>query len=329
MEKSNIEELYEWMDNITHLIQQYVNETYLDSLAYTMEILFHQKVPERFDKQLTHKLQQALDKLNMDTYTTDEIRKAIQLVMLKGMKGSTQQQHMMTPETVALIIAYLSSKLFTDKEKLRIFDPAGGTGNLLTTVLHQLPQAKEAYASEVDLTLIQLAAWNANLQKMQIEFFHQDSLQPFLLDPVDLIVSDLPVGYYPDDVHARSFELKAKEGLSYAHHLFIEQSLNYTKPGGYLIFIIPEFLFTSDQAEQLRQFIHKYAHIVGVISLPDTVFQSEKHRRSILILQKKGQNTTAPNQPLLVKMPSFSNSSAMENILGQINNWFQMYNKRS
>lgn len=124
---------------------------------------------------------------------------------------------------------------------------------------------------------------------MDIEFFKQDSMRPFLIDPVDLVVSDLPVGYYPDDVRASEFELKADDGQSYAHHLLIEQSLMYTKEAGYLIFLIPNFLFTSDQAEKLHQFLREHAHIVGLLQLPESIFKTDKNTKSILVLQKKGR----------------------------------------
>jgi site-specific DNA-methyltransferase (adenine-specific) len=327
MEKSNVETLYEWLDNTTATIENYVNEPYLDCLTYTLEILFYREVPEQWDDMTAQKLKAALQELKNDTLDKTDIRKAVQLAILKGMKGSTQQQHLMTPDTVALIVGYLAQKLTASKSELRIFDPAGGTGNLITTVLDQLQQTEEAFASEVDPTLIQLAVLNANLQERQIEFFHQDSLQPFLMDPVDLVIADLPVGYYPDDIRANDFELKADEGHSYAHHLFIEQGMNYTKEAGYLIFVIPEFLFDSDQSDKLHRYLREYAHIVGVLRLPETAFTSKKNIKSILILQKKGNNTTAPAQPLLAQVPSFKNTNAMEKSLGQINDWFQLYMK--
>ena len=52
--------------------------------------------------------------------------------------------------------------------------------------------------------------------KKEIEFFHQDSLAPFLMDPVDLIVSDLPVGYYPDDIRANDYELRREWAFLFA-----------------------------------------------------------------------------------------------------------------
>src|SRR5690625_1167335 len=239
------------------------------------------------------------------------------------MKGNTQQQHLMTPEAVALLVGYLAEKFMKKHESVRLFDPACGTANLLTTVMGHIDKPMTAFASEVDPTLTRLAVAYANLLEKNIEFFQQDSLRPFLIDPVDIVVADLPVGYYPDDEQAKKFELKASEGHSYAHHLFIEQSLYYTKDGGYLILIVPHFLFDSDQSDQLHRFLQKYTEIVSVIQLPESAFVSKEQAKSILVLRKKSEHVTPINQPMLVDMPSFSDTQAMENILVQMNDWFK------
>ncbi|MGY0693064.1 class I SAM-dependent methyltransferase [Virgibacillus sp. FSP13] len=325
MEKTNVEKLFDWIDQTSLMIQQNKNEPYLDSLATTLECLFNQNVTDDVDDIVAQKIQHALKNLPFHSFETEEIHKAIQLAILKGMKDSTQQQHLMTPEAVALLIGYLAEKVTKGYEKLRVFDPACGTGSLLTTIVKQLKQPTEAFGSEVDPTLIKLSLLNANLQKTNIEFFHQDSLGPFLLDPVDLVVADLPVGYYPDDIRANDYELKADEGHSYAHHLFIEQSMNYTNDGGYLIFVIPDFLFNSDQADKLHAYLQKNAHIIGVLRLPESAFKSEKSAKNILVLQKKGNQTSSPKQPLLVQLPSLKNAKAMNDILDQMNSWFANY----
>lgn len=325
MERTKVELLFEWIDNTTEIIEQHLNEPYLDSLVVALETLFYQGAEESMDDILSHKLNSALDRVNLEEYQSDDIRKAIQFAVLKGMKDNTQQQHLITPEAVALIVGYLAQKIMHNQKDIRIFDPASGTGNLLTTVLSQFNERVDAYASEVDPTLIQLALVNANLQKTTVEFFHQDSLRPFLMDPVDLIVSDFPVGYYPDDIRAANYELKSDEGHSYAHHLFLEQSMNYTKPGGYLILLVPNIIFDSEESDKVHTYIQKNAHMVGVVQLPESAFKSEKSSKCILILQKKGKNTEGPKQPLLVQLPSLKNTSAMEDVLGKMNNWFKEY----
>lgn len=327
MEKSTVELLFEWFDRTAQEIQAHLNEPYLDSLSEAMATLFYEEAAEDIDDLLKKKLENALTEIRKINYTEADLQKGIQLAILKGMKGSTQDQHLMTPESIGLLVGYLANKLMKDKKEIRLFDPVSGTGTLLMTVMAQLSGKLAAFASEVDPTLVQLSVMNANLQKKEIEFFHQDSLAPLLIDPVDLVVADLPVGYYPDDIRAGNFELRAKEGHSYSHHLFIEQSLNYTKDGGYLIFIIPHFLFDSDQSDQLKEYLHNHAHIVGVLSLPESIFKSKQNIKSILILQKKGENTKGPKQPLLVQMPALTNTRAMEDILEQMNGWFKTYDE--
>lgn len=323
MEDSKVVHLFGWIEDVTNHVQTQLNEPYLDSLAIVLEAIFSGGFHEEYAGLIDEETRELLQSEQMETEEVTDITKALQLLMLKGMRETTQQNHTMTPEAISLFIGYLADKLMKNIDDVRVFDPASGTGNLLLIVMGHLTQNLKAYASEVDPTLIKLSLFSANLQKKNVEFFHQDSLTPLLLDPVDLVVSDLPVGYYPDDVQAEAYKLQASEGHSYAHHLFIEQSLTYTKENGYLIFLIPEFLFESDQADQFKTFIQEHAQILGLLQLPETAFSSKGNRKSILILQKKGSETMEIKQPLLAVLPSFNETELMEDILVKINRWFE------
>ncbi|MFC7061525.1 class I SAM-dependent methyltransferase [Halobacillus seohaensis] len=325
MNQEQVEKLFEWIDETATTIENDMNITYLEALSETLDTLFNGKPFDDIEESLQTKLATQLVKVNREDFEKEELRKGVQLSILKGMKGATQHQHLITPDAVAMFMGYLTSKLFEGEKELKIFDPVAGTGNLITSVMNQLEMNVTAYGSEVDQTLIQLAVANANLQKNQIEFFHQDSLRPFLMEPVDFVIADLPVGYYPDTVQAANFKLKAEQEHSYAHHLFIEQGLNYTKEGGHLMFIVPNFLFDSDQSKELNAFLREEAHIIGMLQLSDSLFKDEKHGKSILMLQKKGKDTKPPKQALLVKLPSFKSPNAMSDILAQMNEWFDDY----
>ena len=87
------------------------------------------------------------------------------------------------------------------------------------------------------------------------------------------------MGYYPNEEVALDYELCAAEGMSYAHHLFIEQSLNYTKEGGYAFFLVPANLFESEQAKQLHKYLKGHAWIQAVIQLPENMFSSKAHEK--------------------------------------------------
>ena len=256
--------------------------------------------------------------------TKEEIRKAVQIAILKGMRKASQPNHQMTPDTLGLLVGYFVEQFFEErlgKEKISIMDPAVGTGNLLITVMNLLDGKVEATGVEVDELLIRLAAATADLTEQPVSLFRQDALQDLLVNPADAVVCDLPVGYYPNEEVALDYELCAAEGMSYAHHLFIEQSVNYTKDGGYLFLLAPTHLFESEQAKQLHKYIKTHAWIQAIIQLPDTMFANKAHEKSIVILQKQGEGFKAPKEVLLAKVPNMQNKQALAMFFEKVQMW--------
>lgn len=324
MKITPVEDLFTILNETAVIMQEELHCTYLEALAETGENLFHESILQDELSELTVKrLRKSYEAIDLSSCTKEEIRKSFQLAILKGMKENVQPNHQMTPDAVGMLMGYLVEKFIQDKS-FRLLDPAVGTGNLLTTVMnHQSGKVIEAIGIEIDDLLIKLAYINANLQEHPIQFFNQDSLEPLFIESADAVVSDLPVGYYPNDIRSAEYKLKADEGHSYSHHLFIEQSMNHVRSGGYLFFIIPNGMFESDQAPKLHEFIKENAYIQGLIQLPLTMFKNEKAAKSIFILQKKGEGVTPPKQALLVNLPSLSKTAEAEKILKKIDVWFK------
>ncbi|AAU15888.1 class I SAM-dependent methyltransferase [Bacillus anthracis] len=320
-----VETLFSIFDSSAVVLRKELDVTYLEALVETGDNLFEGAIlQEELSEAAIERLNREYSTFNEETYKGEEIRKAFQLAILKGMKEGVQANHEMTPDAVGMFMSYLFHKFMQGQNEITVLDPAIGTGNLMTTVFNSAKEGltMSGFGVEVDEVLIKLALVNANLQKHAIEFFHQDGLAPLYIDPVDAVVSDLPVGYYPNEIGASEYKLKADEGMSYAHHLFIEQSVKHTKEGGYLFFLVPNFIFESDQAPKLHAFIKETCFIQGLLQLPVSMFKNEKNAKSIFVLQKKGPSVTMPKQALLVELPKFSNMKAMEDIMDQLNTWF-------
>lgn len=301
---STMEKTFYFIDNNTTKIQKEQENAYLESLLTTTENWLDGIIKPEAGA------------------SKEDIRKALQLAVLKGMKEHIQPHHQMTPDALGLLVGYLV-ELFVKKEQAVIMDPAVGTGNLLLTVMNYLDGRLTGAGVEIDDLLIRLASNAGNLIEQPITFYLQDALQPLLIDPVDVVVSDLPVGYYPDEEIAATYELKADEGMSYAHHLFIEQSLKHTADGGYLFFIVPKALFESAQASQLHSFLKKHAHIQSVMELPDSLFKNSAHAKGILVLQKKKEGIKAPKEVLLARVPNMSKPESMSKFFSQVTGWFK------
>jgi site-specific DNA-methyltransferase (adenine-specific) len=317
-----VEELFTVVNETATLLQEELNCSYLEALAETGENLFQEAIIQDELSELSAKrLKKTYDSISLSRFTKEEIRKSFQLAILKGMKESVQPNHQMTPDTIGMFIGYLLKK-FIKNNTYRLLDPAVGTGNLLTAAINQeLDKSVEGIGIEIDDLLIKLAYINANLQEHPIQFYNQDSLESLFIEPVDAVISDLPVGHYPNDVRAADYQLKADEGHSYAHHLFIEQSIKHVKSGGYLFFVIPNGLFESEQSKKLHEYLNETVNIQGIVQLPETMFKNKQTQKSILILQKKHENVKPPKQVLLVNMPSLSNGREVEKILLNIDRW--------
>ncbi|WP_077214244.1 class I SAM-dependent methyltransferase [Bacillus dakarensis] len=322
MKISPVEDLFSIFNETAAILQEELSITYLEALAETGENLFQQSILQEGLSELTVKrLKKSYDSFQLSKYPKEEIRKSFQLAALKGMKESVQPNHQMTPDTVGMLIGYLVSK-FVDSSPIRLLDPAVGTGNLLTTVINQQTnKTVEGIGVDIDDLLVKLAYVNANLQEHPLQLFNQDSLEALFIDPVDAIVSDLPVGYYPNDAGASQYKLKSDEGHSYAHHLFIEQSVNYSKDGGYLFLVIPNGLFESKEAPKLHEYLQEHVYIQAILQLPSTMFRNKDSMKSILILQKKGAEAKQPKQVLLVNLPSLSIATEVDKILRKIDQW--------
>lgn len=306
MEK--FENIFTHLDTQSSTVSKSLNITYLDGLV----------------KALNQLIEKGNDELLAEA-SKEEIRKAIQLAILKGMRKNVQPNHQMTPDSLGFLVGYFVDQFFEQKlkedGKLTILDPTIGTGNLMLAVMNQLDGKIQGAGVEIDELLIQLAAASGDLQQQPINLYRQDALQHLLIDPVDGVICDLPIGYYPDTEFAENFEIHSEEGMTYAHHMLIEQSVNYTKPGGYLFFLVPNNIFESEQASLLYTFIQKHAWIQAVVQLPENLFKKQDMAKSLFIIQKKEENGKPVKDVLLAKVPKLDNIQGLESFFAQVLKW--------
>ncbi|ARK20599.1 class I SAM-dependent methyltransferase [Sporosarcina sp. P26b] len=292
--------------------------TYYDNHAAATDGLYLDAVLEASEKWLDQP--SAVDLQDPDK---EEIRKGIQLALLKGLKQSTQAHHQMTPDTIGFLIGYLINKLVDTKQPVTFLDPAAGTGNLLFTVMNQYKGSASASAVEIDDVLIQIAVATANLLELPVSFYLQDALRPLPIDVVDAVVSDIPVGYYPDDEVAMEYELMASEGHAFSHYLYIEQSMRYVKPGGYGLFIVPSKLLTAEGAEPILNFVKEHKLLRGLLELPDSIFADQRFAKSILLLQQPPNENYVMPDVLLAKIPELGNAKAMQKFFDKLSVWME------
>ncbi|MBU8909254.1 class I SAM-dependent methyltransferase, partial [Desertibacillus haloalkaliphilus] len=131
--------------------------TYLEGLAEAGENLFRGEVCQSVNPEQKKWLLDKLSSMDLESVSKEDVRKAYQLAVLKGMKGAVQPHHSMTPDAVCLFLSYLVNKVLNKSEEPAVLlDLAAGSGNLVNAILNQSNKSLSAGAFEVDETLLKL-----------------------------------------------------------------------------------------------------------------------------------------------------------------------------
>ena len=329
MELKDIEQAYQTLSQIIEIFQKQLDLSYFDALIEALSDLLENQIngKEEIDASTVAELEKLYRHLGLSEFSSEEIRQVIQLLLLGSYKKErVQPNHQMTPDSIGYLITFLIEKI-TSKEKLNsVLDLTVGTGNLLAVILNNLKalgnQNLKAYGVDNDDTLLAIADVSLALQRINnVELFHQDALDNLMLPQVDLVVSDLPIGYYPLDERAAQFETHAAEGHSFAHYLLIERGIEKLAENGWGLFVVPSGIFETEEAQPLLKMIQKNGYLQGLLNLPRELFVSEKSRKAILMVQKKGDHAHQASQVLLGDFPSLKNKKEFNGFLDEINAW--------
>ncbi|CAM3096103.1 site-specific DNA-methyltransferase (adenine-specific) [Lactobacillus bombicola] len=327
---NNIEELFENFLNCVEYLQKALNVSFGEALTETFDNLENNQIKVELgapDKATVEKLSQKYKKLNYDKLSQQlKVQVYIYLILKAVNEDALDINQMPTPPIVATIVAMFMQKLLPDK-KITIADPAIGTGNLLFSVINQLKHANHSKMNyhllgiDNDEEMLSFADIGAHLNGLDIELYCQDALTPWLFTNPDVVVADLPIGYYPIDDNANNFATKAEKGHSFAHLLFIEQIIKNLKAGGYAFLVVPKAILTGKGGSDFMPWLSDKVFLRAIIELPDNVFQNKTNQKSILVFQNHGNNVQN-SEVLLTKLDSLKKEEDLIKLNVNLNEWY-------
>jgi site-specific DNA-methyltransferase (adenine-specific) len=333
LSEKDTENLFNVLNSSAETLKGKLDISYLDALIETGDNLInHGEVHVEDgipDSDTITKLTNLYKSINYRDINSESVRQAVQLCMIRATKEDTiQANHQITPDTIASIIGYLIIRLYSNFRNLNILDLSVGMGNLLFTVMNQLKSAingikVHATGIDNDDSMLAIASISMQLQQIQdkVDLIHQDAINNILIDDVDLVVSDLPVGYYPIDDNTVNYQTRSGNGHSYAHHLLIEQGMNHVKPGGFGVFLVPSNIFNTKESKSLLKWSQDSAYLQALLNLPKEIFNNKSAQKAILILQKHGQRAHQANKIMIGEFPSFKDVSAFQKFIAELVEW--------
>ncbi|MEC9485675.1 MAG: hypothetical protein UMR38_07350 [Candidatus Izemoplasma sp.] len=304
--KAHIEKFYDYFDMVANILYEQNQLGYIEGMNVAFDFLLDREFEYDLVEDDMERIYQVKKVVENTDFNPEEVRKAVQLGILKGFKHTYETNAKMTPDSIGLFMGYLVSKLYPDLTEINsILDPMMGTGNLIYTICNQLEIRPKVIGVDDDILQCRLARNFGDLLSIDNEIFYQDT-RSYLDKGFDVVCTDLAI-----------FEKKDP----YLPYQIINHTLNALNQDKFLIALIENDFFEQKDSDVFKEEIHKKAHVFGLIKLSESLFS--KHPKSILILQKKQKEPqNDKGKFLLVDLPSFTDNEAFSHTIKQIDQWF-------
>ncbi len=294
-----MELFYDVLSETMETLYDVSKKDYFTLYFETIKNILESDLTEKYDSETNEKLLRIYKRLEDKDFTPEDVRKALQSTIIKGL-NEIKEVNDVTPDTLGYLIAYLISRMSSQKD-LKILDPLAGSGNLLLSIEEHLTANCELFAIENNKLKTEILKSMADLTSTMIEIYFQDTLNIKMKD-MDFVVFDMTTSYTIDPYFPYYLVL---------HHL---ESL---KDDGYMIGLLPNDFFEHDNDKMFKNKLENIGRVYGIIELPDNIFKSNP--KSIIIFKK---NTLKDKNCLMVKLPSFDDERAFNDVLSRIEDWF-------
>lgn len=276
---------------------------YFDLFFLTTNNILEGEVLNDLSEEDQLELEKIYEPIRTLNINVEQVRKAIQAIILRGFKEENLNNGSMTPDTIGMLFAYLISKFEPKKRNVKILDPIAGVGNLMWTLVNHLELDIDAYLVEHNELFVRIMKTYSDMLNQESNIYFQNTLNTKITN-MDYVVCD-----FDNDT--------LNEGKYFPYEC-IKHHLNSLKDDGIMLSIIPNDFFSFDENQEFKKEITKTSSIIGLIELPDEMFVG--NAKSIILIQKK---VLEDKKCLMVKLPNFSDVHAFNGALVRIEQWFE------
>lgn len=266
--------------------------------------------------------------VDTDTDVKGEAYEEIVGSNLRGDRGEFFTPRTVCNMTVEMIFSLFPEDALTSPGAIKILDPAAGTGGFLILCVQKIKELfsnhgikydrlrdsvkgvaeTNLYGIDFNPLLVKVAQMNmvmhgdgssniVNANSLEnVSEWNNDAKDTIVMGTYDIVVTNPPFGTKGtiqdqnilSQYELTSFEANKPRSSIPPEQLFVEQCLNFLKPGGYLGIVLPDSILSNPGLTWLREWILKKTYIIASVDLPVETFQPHTGvQTSILILKKK------------------------------------------
>lgn len=296
-----VDKFYDLIDNCCTLLNAKLHLNYLDCLIRVCKDLTVELDESKLEEEDVKILQNKYEEISKLEINNEEVRQAMELLIIKGAKHVNMSLDLMTPDYINYIFGYLVNSYFKNKkDKITILDPEVGTGNMINAVSNFIEMDSKLIGIENNADLIDLCRGNTEVQNNEISLYFQDTLTT-LLESADVVIGDL--------------NAETKDNKYYPYEIILNYNKNINE-GGIFIYLIENDFFTKPEIEKFRKEFK--GTFLGLFVLPTELFQKGTVGKSILVGSPK---YISDFEMMAAQMPNVNDKEKFLNSLQDIQNW--------
>ena len=101
--------------------------------------------------------------------------------------------------------------------------------------------------------------------------------------------------------------------------------MKYVKEAGFGIFLMPSQFLESPQSDQFKKLLQEKVYLQGIIQLPDDLFRNEHSKKSIILLQNRGQGAKQVSEVLLARLQTLKQPEKIAEFFKEFAQWKETY----
>lgn len=279
-EKINL--FFDYVDKACMTLYNDIRIDYLEALIRVGNDIIFEVDDSKITDETYNELMEIYKEFVKNTFTNEEIRLALELLIIKGFKHRKLSLDIITPDTINYLLSIIIETKFKEKKSISILDTLLGTSNTLQTISNNISVKSNLIGIEKEDYFVKLAEVSSNLQNNEMKIYYQDALKE-IGDLVDVVIADFNnCEFDSQEYSSYLYDL----GIRYFPYLVIEKRLDNIVDDGYFIFVIDNDFFSANGNQEFRKYLEKQATLMSLIVLPQNIVREGCIGKSILIGKK-------------------------------------------
>ena len=307
IDNKKVDLFYDLIDKACMIYYNDIKRDYLEAFISFTNALINGLEEPKLSNKAVQKLEKIINQISSQDFLNEEVRLAVELVLIKGYKHRNLLLDFLTPDGVSYIFSFIVNSIINNDPKYKdlddddfdevvVMDTVMGAGNMLNTIINNGARSITGIGIERDILLANLAKSLAEIIDNDIIVNVQDAKIKFNA------LADIIVGDFGETEDVYDIILARLDNI-----------LN----NGYFAYMVNNDFFTK-ATNEFKEALLKEATLMGLIVLPSNFVKKGHVGKSIIVGKKE---ILKDYQMSVISIDE--NLSDMNNVAKKINKMFE------